>query len=121
MTGDPKAARAQLRVLAQSYPFRLIQDAEGWPIIPGRLGQIDYHDGTLLAVYTDRPRLFTRLWAIPGVRRWQTGDSEMRALFPPEAILTVARVIRARRRRTGFPEAALRMRQRGLARATSAT
>ena len=31
-----------------------------------------------LAVYTDRPRLFEKLWAIPGVRRHQTGDHEMR-------------------------------------------
>ena len=77
-------------------------------------------DGKAMAVYTDRPRLFTRLWTIPGVRPWQTGDTEMRALFPPEVLLAVARVIRARRRRMGSAEAALRMRQRALARATSA-
>jgi hypothetical protein len=28
----------------------------------------DRHDGTALAVYTGRPRLFARLWAVPGVR-----------------------------------------------------
>jgi hypothetical protein len=84
-------------------------DREGWPIIPGRLGQIEYHDGVELAVYTDRPRLFSKLWAIPGVRRHQTGDQEMRALFPSEAIEQVAGVIRARRRRTLNPEAARRL------------
>jgi hypothetical protein len=48
-------------------------------------------------VYSDRPRLFLKIWAIPGVRRHQTGDQEMRALFPPEALEQVALVIRAKR------------------------
>lgn len=69
-------------------------------MIPGRYGQIEWFDGVALAVYTDRPRLFARLWAIPGVRRHQTGDAEMRAVFPPERLASVATVIRARRRRT---------------------
>ena len=50
-----------------------------------------------LAVYSDRPRLFAKIWAIPGVRRHQTGDHEMRAIFPPEALEQVAAVIRAKR------------------------
>jgi hypothetical protein len=48
--------------------------------------------------------LFAKLWAIPGVRRWQTGDREMRAVLPTEALTLVAGVIRARRRRS--PDAA---------------
>ena len=79
-------------------------------MIPGRLGQIEWHcdgracygcpePGPLLAAWTDRPRLFAKLWAIPGILRWQTGDAEMRALFPVEALEQVAGVIRARRRR----------------------
>jgi hypothetical protein len=67
-------------------------------VIPGRLGQIEWYcDGRdchscpvpgepALAVYTDRPRLLPRLWAVPGLRRWQTGDREMRAAFPTEAL-----------------------------------
>jgi hypothetical protein len=62
-------------------------------------GQIEWFDGRDLAVYSDRPRLFAKLWAIPGVRRHQTGDHEMRAIFPPEALEQVAGVIQARRRR----------------------
>ena len=58
-------------------------------MIPGRYGQITWSGGPELAVYCDRPRLFQRLWAIPGVRRHQTGDREMRALFPPDAIYDV--------------------------------
>ena len=59
-----------------------------------------------LAVHTDRPRLFEKLWAIPGVKRHQTGETEMRAVFPPEAVEQVARVIKARRKRTLAPEEA---------------
>ena len=63
-------------------------------------GQIEWFDGRDLAVYTNRPRLFAKVWSVPGVRRHQTGDSEMRAVFPPEALQQVATVIRARRKRT---------------------
>jgi hypothetical protein len=95
---QPEALRS-LRTLARPHRLRVTLDPERWPIIPGRLGQIEYHDGIELAVYSDRPRLFSKLWAIPGVRRHQTGDQEMRALFPPEALEQVAGVIRARKRR----------------------
>ena len=90
----------QLRALAKSCRFRVEADAEGFPIIPGRYGQIEWFDGHDLAVYTDRPRLFPKVWSIPSVRRHQTGDSEMRAVFPPEVLQQVAEVIRARRKRT---------------------
>ncbi len=79
--------------------FRIITDAEGWPMIPGRYGRIEHQDPATLAVFTDRPRLFRRLLAVPGVRRHQTGDHEARMLFPPEALLPVAAIIGARRRR----------------------
>jgi hypothetical protein len=88
-------------------------------VIPGRYGQIEWFDGNDLAVYTDRPRLFARLWAIPGVRRHQTGDTEMRAVFAPEALLQVARIIKARRRRTLSPEEARRRGFKPTHRATS--
>jgi hypothetical protein len=51
-----------------------------------------------LAVYTDRPRLFSKIWSIPGVRQHQTGDTEMRAVFPVDTLEQVAAVVRARRR-----------------------
>jgi hypothetical protein len=94
-----RAALASLRPLAAPLRLRVVADPEGWPMIPGRYGRIEYFDGQDLAVYTDRPRLFEKLWAVPGVRRWQTGDHEMRAVFPPEALEQVAGVIQARRRR----------------------
>ncbi len=97
---EHQLAAQQLRTLAKPYRFRVQADAEGFPIIPGRYGQIEWFDAPELAVYTTRPRLFAKLWAIPGVKRHQTGDTEMRAVFPPEALRQVAAVIRARRKRT---------------------
>ena len=100
----------QRRALAKPYRLRVQVDAEGFPFIPGRYGRIEWHcDGVnchacplpgrvALAVYTERPRLFSKIWSIPGVRRYQTGDSEMRAVFPIEALPAVARVIRAHRK-----------------------
>jgi hypothetical protein len=118
----PERQRAveQLRALAKTHRFRVQPDVEGFPMIPGRYGQIEWFDGRDLAVYTDRPRLCARLWAIPGVRRHQTGDTEMRAVFPPEALKQVAGVIRARRRRTLTPEEARRRGFKPTHRATSA-
>jgi hypothetical protein len=74
-------------------------DAEEYPAIPGRYGSVEWFNGRDLAVYCDHLRLFAKIWAIPGVRRHQTGDMEMRAIFPPEALEQVAGVIRARRQR----------------------
>jgi hypothetical protein len=89
-----------LKQLAAPYRYRVTLDAEGWPMIPGKLGRIEWHDGRTLAVHTDRPRLFARLWAVAGLRRWQVGDQEARGLVPLEALPAVANLIQARRRRT---------------------
>jgi hypothetical protein len=67
-------------MLAAPFRYRGAQDAEGWPVIPGRYGRLEYHDETALAVYSTRPRVFARLWAVAGVRRWQVGDQEVRGL-----------------------------------------
>jgi hypothetical protein len=72
-------------------------DAEGYPIVPGHYGRIEWFNGQDLTVYCDHARLFVKLWAIPGVRRHQTGDHEMRAIFPPEALEQVAAVVRVKR------------------------
>ena len=99
-----------LSALAAPHRYRVARDAEGWPTIPGKLGRLEWHDGTRLAVYSDRPRVFARLWALPGVRRWQVGDQEVRGLVPVERLEAVATLIQARRRRTLTPAAA---RQKG--------
>src|SRR5262245_30418945 len=90
MTAHQSAAFTMLRALAPPSRYRVRQDVEGYGIIPGKLGRVEFHcdendchgcpeKGPFLGVYTDRPRLFAKLWAIPGVRQWQTGDREMRA------------------------------------------
>ena len=58
---------------------------------------MEWFDGERLAVDTTRPGLFAKVWVIPGVRRHQTGDTEMRAVFPVGAIKQVATVIGAKR------------------------
>ncbi len=133
---EPQRALEQLGVLAKPYRFRVQTDAEGFPFIPGPDGQIEWYcDGVncasrfggscpvprqfALAVYTDHPRLFEKLWAIPGVKRHQTGDTEMRAVFPTEALEQVAGVIKARRKRTLAPEEARRRGFKPTHRATS--
>ena len=102
-TTEQRGAFAELRAIAEPHCLRVRADTEGFPAIPGRYGQIEWTGGQEFAVYCDRPRLFRRLWAIPGVRRHQTGDREMRALFLPKVIEPVAAVIKARRRRIGRP------------------
>jgi hypothetical protein len=109
----------QLKALAAPYRFRVQADTEGFPVIPGRYGQIEWFDGRDLAVYTNRPRLFSKLWAVPGVKRHQTGDREMRAVFPLEALEQVAVVIRAKRRRQLSSDTARRLGAETAYRATS--
>ena len=118
-TAEQMKAFAMLKELAKQHRFRVQADAEGFPMIPGRHGQIEWTGGPNLAVYTNRPRFFQKLWAIPGVSRHQTGDHEMRAIFPPEALEQVAAVIKARRKHTLAPEEARRRGFKPTARATS--
>lgn len=105
--------------MARPHRLRVQPGAEGFPVFPGRYGQIEWFDGIDLAVYTDRRRLFVRLRAIPGVRRHQTGDTEMRAVFLLESLQRVARVIKARHHRTLSPEEARRRGFKPTLRATS--
>jgi len=105
---EQQLAVQQPRALAKTQRFRLRADAEGFPSIPGRYGQIEWFDGQCLAVHSKRRRLFEKRWAIPGVKRHQTGDVEMRSVLPLEALEHIAMVIRARRRRTQAPAEARR-------------
>ena len=90
-TKEQLEAAQELQSIAPGLQVQF--DPEGWPVIRGQRGRIEYHDGKELAVYTDRPKLFRKLFAIPGVRRHQTGDIEVRALFPPAALSQVALLI----------------------------
>lgn len=62
---EKMTAHEQMRSWAVRGGYRGDRDAEGFPVIPGRLGRIEWHDpeGRELAIYTDRPRLFSGLLA----------------------------------------------------------
>ena len=62
---EEQRAAQLLRALAKPYRFRVRADSEGFPIIPGRYGQIEWFDGRDLAIYTNRRRLFAKLWRSP--------------------------------------------------------
>lgn len=96
-TNECQAATEALRALAG--PYRVTLDTEGWPMIEGRYGQIEHHDGVLLAVCSPAMRKLAPLVAL-GTHRHQIGDDEYRLLFAPSLLGDVARVIRARRRQT---------------------
>ena len=115
-TREQQAAADALRRLAAKY--KTSTDIEGWPIVPGRLGQLE-HDGFRLAVYTDRRRLHARLLAIPGVTRHQRGDDELRAWVEPDALPAVAKLIKARRSRRLPPDTARKLGAKTAYRATS--
>src|SRR5262249_22938952 len=110
MTGEQAQAFTFLRSLAEQGHYRVIPDVKGYPLIPGRRGAVEFYTSTGLAIYSDRPRAFSRLEALPGITRWQVGSTERRWLAPVEALPSLAPVLGLRRRRTLTPEAA---RQKG--------
>ena len=131
-TLEQQRAALQLGGLASPHRFRVVADPEGFPIIPGRYGQIECYrcDGVPVPgrVHCQAssswrstpivPASFEKLWAIPGVKRYQTGAAEMRAVFPPEALEQVAAAIKARHRRALSTDEA---RRRGFKRTPRAT
>ncbi len=98
-TLEQRAAFDFMRRLGEPFRLRVKPDVEGWPIIPGRYGQIEWVDEEQIAVFTDRRLIRSRLLAVPGVRPHQVGDTELRALAPPEALETLAGITQARKRR----------------------
>ncbi len=91
---------------------RLVADVEGWPMVPGRYGRLEWrgveagegpaHGTRRIYADTPRRRMIARLLAMPGVHRWQTGDDEAAVWIAAEdvaAIRTVAGLLRTRVRR----------------------
>lgn len=105
MTDEQRRAFSQLRALARPHRFRVLADAEGFPIIPGRRGRIEWFhaDGIDLAAYTAGRLTRGKLLALPGIMRHQVGAEEVRVLVPVAPLADVARVLGARRRRQGRP------------------
>lgn len=111
MTAEQRVALAAFRSVIGPLGLRVRADAEGWPMVLAAYGRIEWFCNGVdcwscrlpgefaLAVHTDRPRLFARVWAIPGVVPHQIGACELRAVFLPSALPEVARLIRAQRQR----------------------
>lgn len=86
---------------------RVVPDEEGYPIVPGRHGHVQWcgpepTGEARLYVFTQTTQMATKLAAIPGVHRWQTGDREARLWFPAhdaECLRAVLAVIKAKIRR----------------------
>ncbi len=97
MTNEQRTAFEQMRALAGRH--RIIADAEGWPVIPGRYGEIEWYcDGKdchgcpipgkpVLAVYTDQRLMRSKVLALPGIQAHQRGDDELRASSCPPCSL----------------------------------
>jgi hypothetical protein len=120
----PKAERRNARAayarLVGPWRLRVESDAEGFPRTSCRYGWIEYYDERRVAVYTEHPRIATRLLRIPGVRKQQTGDVERRMLVVSRvAFAEVIMLLRARRQRVISPKSLrnlrpFRARRRGL-------
>lgn len=111
LTDEQRLARAWLRrqVERTGVRYRVLDDAEGWPIVPGRYGRVEYHHPDSLAVFSDSSAQIRRkILVLPGVRRHQVGDTELRVLIPLERLSDACRLIKARRRRSA--ESARRLR-----------
>jgi hypothetical protein len=89
---------------AAALGYRVIADAEGWPISPGKYGRLEHLGAGQLAAFTDRRLIRSKLLAAPGATRHQLGDTELRVLLSPPAVPAVARLLRCRRKRTGGAE-----------------
>lgn len=100
-TTDARDATHAFRRILGARRLKLRRDSEGYPVIPGVVGSIEWQTADRLAVYSAHPRVFPRLLALPGATRHQPGDAEIRVLVPLTSLDAAAQAIRARRRRPG--------------------
>lgn len=107
-TGWPNAVEmATFTRLAQAAlgpRVRVARDVDGWPIVPGRQGQLDWRgvesDGSArLYAFTEHGRLVPKLLAVPGARPAQVGSGEAAVWLRAGAIRAVAALLRTRVRR----------------------
>ena len=111
MTGDQRKAFDELEEVVRPLRLRVEADDDGFPIVRGTYGRVEWYGDGVLAVFTTKRAMFGKILAVPGVRQHQRGDRELRAIwramFEPAALPDIAALIRARRRRQeGAPSAA---------------
>src|SRR5258706_4928010 len=83
-TTEQRAAYDWFRSVVASRRLRVVADAEGFPIAPGRYGQVEWHAEGVVAIFSQTVRMLAKLLAVPGVRRHQIGDGEFRLLLTVE-------------------------------------
>ena len=91
----------EFRGLMEGFSFRLQEDDEGTPYVPGKHGEIEWHswDNETVAIYSNKSIAKGRLIRHPKCRIWQRGDDEVRVLVRRADILEVAKIIRPYRKR----------------------
>ena len=106
MTAEQRLAFMTFRAAVAPRRLRVKRDAEGFPIAPGRYGQLEWHDAGHAAIHSRTIRMLAKLLKLPEVRRHQVGDHEFRLLLPLEemhdsaALEAISRLLRIRVRRT---------------------
>jgi hypothetical protein len=116
MTSEQGRAFELFRETVEPLRLKVVSNDEGWPMVPCQRGRIEWYcDGKecasgesrhscpipgklALAVFTTTRGLPKRLLALPGVKPYQVGDREFRAVFLPENLAAVAQTIGARQR-----------------------
>lgn len=104
--GEAEAFRGHM-VSALGPQARLIRDAEGWPMAPGRYGRLKWRGAEATSEHrlyacTETRTMASKLRAIPGLHPQQVGDQEAAFWLRADdgyAIRLVARLLRLRRRR----------------------
>src|SRR5262249_8515367 len=88
LTNEQRAAQQHLQSLGR---YRIKTGSDGWPFIPGEYGRVEWDCG--YSVFTASRRMIPKLMAVPGVTRYQLGDSEANLLLRPDAIKPVLALI----------------------------
>lgn len=101
--------------MVEPLRLRVTADVEGWPMVRGRYGRLEYHDGVVVSVFTDHRLIRSRLLELPGSRRAQEGDDELRVVVPVSSLAAAGKSILASRRRTLAPEQRAKLRAASLA------
>jgi len=105
MTSEQRLAFTTFRAAVAPLRLRVKPDPEGFPIAPGRYGQLEWHDAGQVAIQSQTMQMLAKLLKIPGVRRYQIGDHEVRLLLAVDrvhdspALGAIARLLRVRTRR----------------------
>jgi hypothetical protein len=74
MTGEQRSAFETFQSAVAPLRLRVKADAEGFPIAPGRYGQLEWHDARQVAIHSQTMRMLAKLLKIAesAGTRWAT-------------------------------------------------